>query len=599
MKFKIFTILILIILVGSSTNVHGAPSGDDGAPPPSGGGGGGGGGPQYYNYYIPLVFDETHTDGISEITIWLMQPSAVITSFAQDKSGTSVSQYQTPVKLTFNPKDNEGLTNGSVISTTAPALVVGQRLSQDIIEDKSFAYSILSDRMMGFEFIAPEDGYFNFLSSSSNVQINIDNPNVEAVLTETIAIPFTTVEIKVDKGTYINSTGPMNGAFISYKDGRSASMAVPDYLKGDNYIFDSEITSLRVDEIDQSSISIIPEEPTELLFIFKDGSTKKVNLFTAAEFVLDNNIRGINSSRGKIDVSLKIKIKYGGTVRSSLIQLFAASEMRAAEIYASPNTFSTNYAITSVQNALEPLYLDLSDPNNQGYFKSTKYKITKLKYETLSVINNDEFQIMYSEDALYSYVSSPGLIENPMAPSASFNNIPLNTQAAKNVSGLASTWYRSANIAVGKIEIVPGPIEEYTGQQLRIEIYSNGSLPASKFKIRIVIDDEDPIEETFDFIAVNETLVFKFDRFIQLGSTKMNVTVEVDIDDEVNELNEDDNYMEGNYNIDRNIRLRFSGYLSLSIVFVYILYRSREWQKKQKKMSRTHVDVLITEEVIE
>ena len=137
---------------------------------------------------------------------------------------------------------------------------------------------------------------------------------------------------------------------------------------------------------------------------------------------------------------------------------------------------------------------------------------------------------------------------------------------------------------VGKIEVIPGPVEEYTGQQIRIEIYSNGSLPASQFKIRIEIDEEDPIEETFDFLAANDTLLFKFDRFFEFGKTALNITVEVDIDDEVNEINEDDNFSKADINVEKNIRLRISGYLVLFIAFVYIIYISRQWQINQKKI---------------
>ena len=70
---------------------------------------------------------------------------------------------------------NEGLTNGSLIRLTAPAQVVGQRSSQDIVQDKSFSYSILPKRMMGFEYFSPFDGRLSLFSLNSGTTVNIQN----------------------------------------------------------------------------------------------------------------------------------------------------------------------------------------------------------------------------------------------------------------------------------------------------------------------------------------------------------------------------------------------------------------------------------------
>ena len=129
-----------------------------------------------------------------------------------------------------------------------------------------------------------------------------------------------------------------------------------------------------------------------------------------------------------------------------------------------------------------------------------------------------------------------------MDASLSFLNIPVNTQTSKNISGLESTWYRFPNVAIGNITVVPGPIEEYTGQIIRVEILSNGSLPSSKFTTVITIDDEEPLEFNFDFIPANTTVTFEFERFMEYGKDRINVTVNIDQLNEVNEINEDDNY---------------------------------------------------------
>lgn len=601
MKMRSFIMLLILIISTTVLAVDAASSGDDDDTPPaaSGSSAGGGGIPNEYTYYIPLIFAENHSDGMSEVAIWIVQPSVLTTSFAQDKSGTSITQYQEPVKLVFNPRDNAGLKNGSFVRTTSPALVIGQRLTQDIYSDQSFSYSILSDRMMGFEFIAPANGYINVMSSLFGATINVDNPSAEILTTRSINIPFEPIEFRVEKGAYINGTGPLSGAFISYEDGTSASMAVPRYLKGDNYAFDSDLASPRKDEIDRSFISILPEEPTELTVIYKNGDKKNITIFGETSIALDKNIRGINSSRGKIDVSIHNRYDYGGLTRKSMIQLFAGSEMRAGEMFASPTGFSSHYAVPNQATGFITLNYNGSDPNNRGYFLSMRQQMNITKYDTYAMISVNDAHIVLANDSLFSIVTSPGLTENPMYASTAFVNIPLNAQSGKNISGLEATWYRFPNLAVGNITVVPGPIEEYTGQVIRIEIKSNGSLPVSHFKLEIIIDEEEPIEKEFDFFPANETMVFEYDRFLEYGKEKINVTIRLDIDNEVNEINEDDNEGIGDFNVNENIRLRFSVVLAIALVILYFVFRIRKWLLNQKKVSRAHVDVLITEEVVE
>ncbi len=111
---------------------------------------------------------------------------------------------------------NEGLTNGSLIRLTAPAQVVGQRSSQDIVQDKSFAYSILPKRMMGFEYFSPFDGRLSLFSLNSGTTVNIQNIDGTNLIQ---SIDGSTLTIDVKIGSYINTSYPTLGVFFSNNEG--------------------------------------------------------------------------------------------------------------------------------------------------------------------------------------------------------------------------------------------------------------------------------------------------------------------------------------------------------------------------------------------
>ncbi len=593
-------VIALILMLTSVNYSSGSSSGDDGAvPPPVGGGGGGGGGsPEFYDYFVPLVFNSSNERGYSEVSIWAIQDSSLQTSFAMDKSGTNSIQTGTePVKLTFNPEDNSGLTNGSLIRSSSPLLVLGHRSSQDYTDDYSFGYSVLSSRMRGFEFNAPFTGWMSVITQNLDAEIKVESISEGVVYSYTVDPLTLTQSFYVEEGAYINTTSPLNGAFITFDPGAAATMAVPKYMKGDNYVFDASLYSNREDEIDRSYISIFPDEPTELDFIYKDGSIEKQVIFDTTKFNLNPDLRGINSSRGEIDVSFHMYFDYAGIGRYSTVQLFSASEMRAGELFVSPEGFTSHYGTIQNDTSIVTAEFDNTDPLNAGFYYSSRYKFNQSRYDVLSYNSETDSNILIANDSIFGIITSPGKIGNPMSPSFAFLNIPLNAQTSKNITGLEATWYRFPNLAVYVVEVIPGPLEEYTGQTIHIEIVSNGSLPASSFSLEIQIDDEELIVDELDFLQANSSLIYEFKRFFDYGKTELNITVKVDVDNEVNEINEDDNEVDFDFNVNTNVRLRFTGILIIVLVLSVIVYRIRRWIKRQNKIQRAHIDLIIEGEI--
>ncbi len=592
------TLIIILILLASTHNAIASSSGDESHPPAGGGGGGGGGGsPQFFDYFIPLVFNSSNPRGSSEIVVWSFQRTTIITTFALDKAGSNRMDLETkPTKLVFNTEDNIGLTNGSLIRSTAPLLVTGQRLTQDIYSDNSFAYSILPSRMMAFEFKAPFDGWLSIFTQQP-VEVRLDNPSLDfpkKFFSQGGIMPA----ISVREGDYINSTEPMLGAFISYTNGTSATIAMPRYLKGNDYVLDTDISAPREDEIDRSYIQIDPEKPTKIIFTYNDGHMENATIFDRTYFKLDSNLRAINSTRGYIDVSLHIQYEYAGVIRASTVQLASATEMRAGELFFVPSGYSSHFGIINTATSLiSVVYRE--DPSKPGYYLSSRRIFNRTRLDTYRIIPEDPGQIIVANDSLFSVVVSPGFVGNPMSPSIAFFNIPLNSQSTKYTQGLKSTWYRYPNLAVKSIEVVPGPPEEYTGQIIRVTILSNGSLPTGKFSLKIVIDDEEPFEKTYDFMQAGAVTVFEFRRFLNFGKTMLNVTVNLDINNDVNEINENDNFMRGDFNVLHNLRIRVSLYMILIATLIYIGYRVRKYLITQRDKNRQHIDAIITMEVEE
>ncbi len=593
-KLYCFTLILVLFISTNVVNSTGSSAGDEGSPPPppDSSSGASGGSPQFYDYYVPLVFNITHKHGLSEIIVWLVQPSLLITSFSINKAGQKQMEVSTPTKFTFNPIDNRGLTNGSLIRTTSPALVTGQRQTEDIYTDNSFAYSILSARMMGYEYKAPFDGWISLVTTSPSTTINIANPSKHA-RPWPISPGEITITLPVQEGAYINSTNPTNAAFISSEEGGSASMSVPGYLRGSYYIFDSNITSPRVDEIDHSLITVDPETPTELEFRYSNGEIDKKIIFEKEKFKLHPGLRSINSTRGDIVVNLAIKYKYAGLMRTSTIQLIAAPEMRAGELFATPKGYTSH--LSAINNRTQ-FITGIYDYQSDQYSLSSRLIFNRSSSQTLSYNGIDDSHVTLANNkSAFGFLSSPGKLGHPMSPSLAFINIPLNAQTGdENVTGILSTWYRFPNLAAYKIQVIPATHEEYTGQTIILEVISNGSLPASRFNLEITLDDETIVDEDYDFLQVNETLRFEIRRFISFGVSEMNILIDVDTEDQVDEINEEDNQLSFGVKIEENIRLRWSVYGIIIIIFLIVAIRLRKLILASRRSTRAHVDAIIS-----
>jgi hypothetical protein len=594
MKRFIVFILISIIIIASNASFSSASSaGEENPPPPPppGGGSSGGGSPQFFDYFVPFVFGEGHPHGVSEIIVWTISPTILITSFALDAAGSNQLNVPNPSKFTFNPEDNRGLTNGSLIRTTSPVLVSGQRTTEDIFHDHSFAYSILSSRMMGFEYTSPFNGFISLVSVSQDTTINIKHPG-EISIDWDIPIGQSTITLAVKEGTHINSTRPTNAAFISYLDGTSASMAVPGYLRGTNYIFDANVTTHKSEEIKRSYILIDPEKPTELEFKYSNGEKNTQIIFRRTKFELNSDLISINSSRGKIDVTLRNIFDYGGTTRSSTLQLIAAPEMRSGEFFVMPEGYSSH--LVAIQNNTS-FGTGVYDFTENAYKINSRHVLNKSSGMSYSFNSLDDSSLLVGSNSAFGFLSLPGKTGHPMSASLAFLNIPLNAQTNReNITGILATWYRFPNLAVMDISIDPSPHEEYTSQTVRVEVKSNGSLPASRFRLEITIDKKVEIDETYDFLQVNDTLVFKISKFISYGKNALNISVSVDIDDDVNEINEDDNKQSYGVKIKKNIRLRWSIYGLLIAITTYLIYRFGKFLRVKRRSARTHVDVILS-----
>jgi len=592
MKKLWITIIITILLTSSAfAATHASSAGGD-APPPSGnpsGGGGGGGSPQFYDYYIPLVFGPSNKLGESEIIFWTISPTAIITTFAQNEFGSNVARQDQPAKIVFKPSENRGLTNGSLIRTTAPVQMTGQRVNEDIYSDHSFAYTILPRRMMGFEYYAPFDGSLSILSLNQQTEVRVTRAGGETS-TYDLTIPAETVTVPVHRGDYINSSNPTVGAFYTTQDGVSASMAVPRYLHGANYYFDGNVAAPRDQEIDRSRVNIIPSQPTPLEVAYVNGTVASFNIFGPTEIKLDPNMRSIHADRGKLAVNLAIKFSYGGNSRASTVQLMSIDEMRAGEFFVTPDGYSTHF---SIGKSLTEFNFTRYDYQNDQYIANSRTKETGFEKNVIEVVSRYDSQFIIASDYLFGYSTSPGLASHPMAPSVSFVNVPLNPSTQKNITGLKATWYRYANLAVTGFQIIPGSLEEYTGQLIHIEVKANGTLPASHFKLKISIDGEAVIEESYDFLQVNDTLEFNIRKFLPIGKKSLHVSVNVDTDNTVSEINEDDNTLDQTLPVQRNFRLRFSLILILIGIIVYSIYRLRKWLKQRQKVNRAHVDAIL------
>ena len=594
MKSNVLFFLMLLICSLMPLSGNASSAGDDDSPPPEGGGpagGGGGGSPQYFDYYVPLIFSESSKYGESQVIIWTYTSSAVITTFSQDGFGRNVVQYQEPTKLIFTPSLNEGLTNGSLIRLTAPAQVVGQRSSQDIVQDISFAYSILPKRMMGFEYFSPFDGRLSLFSLNSGTTVNIQN--IDGTNLIQLIPDGSTLTIDVKIGSYINTSYPTLGVFYSNDEGFSASMAVPRYLHGQSYYFSGDITSPRQNEIDMSYLRINPDSPTVIQFQYRTGLSKNVTIFEKSDFILSNDLVGFYSYNSKVEANLRIKFAYGGIIRSSTIQLMAIEEMNSAELFLNPANYSSYYSLyESTTNYNFTTY----DYNNDNYISETRGSLSGLKYETISINNLIDPQILLTTKQVFGFSTLPGKSSHPMSPSLAFLNLPLNTQSFQNITGLKSTWYRFPNLAVINTEIIPGPLEEYTGQLIKVEIKANGSLPVSKFKLEITIDDELEIVETFNFLQVNRSLTFEIRKFMELNVESLNITVDVDVDDEVSELNENDNYKQYDFEVYTNTRLRSTIYLVILVLIGVSIKTIRDKYLRKLKLDRSSVDLILEKE---
>lgn len=587
-------LLVLIFLVSVSTNysVTIASSSEGDPVPPSGGtGGGGGGGFLFFDYYIPLIFDETHPDGLASVSVTTFQPSLMITSFAMDESGVNQRSYDTPTTIFFDPSKSPGLTNGSLIRLTSPAQVVVHRLTDDISEDKSFAYTVFPDRMRGFEYRAPFDGYATVFTEDQLTNVNFLFPNGTS-LTRTIFQPFAPQTYPVVKGTYINTTEFTTVTFYSpdHETGYKAALGIPRYLRGSEYIIPQNLYDLDKNETDLSYVEIIPTAPTEIVFTYKGGENRTFEIFGQSTFSLSSDLVGIHAIRAEIDVNLFFVSQYGGLTRSSSIQMIEAPEMRAGEIFAIVPGFSASFAILQPQTNFT-----VAEYTEQGYLLANRGPFELEKYDSVSIPTKLEPSIAIGNNSLFGVSVSPGRSGHFMDASMAFVLLPLNQQTLyRNVSGITATWYRFTNLAIGSIDIFPDPAEEFSSLLIEIKVISNGSLPSSSFKLEVDLDDEVIIEDEIDFLPVGETLTYSYRTFLRYNQQNMSLSVQVDVENEVTEINEDDNNFSGTIEVFENLRLRVSIGL---VVFAALAFIGRTIYKKIKlarQIQKSRVDAILT-----
>ncbi|MEC8705027.1 MAG: hypothetical protein VXX61_04920, partial [Asgard group archaeon] len=125
---------------------------------------------------------------------------------------------------------------------------------------------------------------------------------------------------------------------------------------------------------------------------------------------------------------------------------------------------------------------------------------------------------------------------------------------------------------------------------------ANGSLPVSKFKIEITIDDELEIVDTFNFLQVNRSLIFEIRKFMELNVESLNITVDVDVDDEVSEINENDNYKQYDFEVYTNTRLRSTIYLVILVLIGVSIKTIRDKYLQKLKLDRSSVDLILEKE---
>ena len=577
-------LVFLILLVPLSTTHAGSAEGDPA--PPSGGSSnsGGGGGPDIFYYFIPLIFGENHTDGESKVVIWTFQPTQIQTSFSIDNAGLNSLRLDAPSRVEFSPSTSPGLTNGSLIITVGPAQVVGMRDTQDILSDTSFSYSILPARMMGFEYISPFDGYFSVFTRSQNTELRTSEGDFY------IADPFESTTIPVHSGEYINSTQPIIGAFYSQDNsGTSASLGVPFFLQGKEYIFNGDLSANRAEEVDHSFIKVIPSTPTELNITYSNGTVAKSEIFGETQLYLDENIRGVSALRGRITVSIEKVVDYSYIARRSTVELMAAPEMRAGELFSLFDGFSTSLAIINPSTNLTVI-----EYTNQGYILSTRDAPIYGTFDALTYGQIPGRQLVLGNHSLFAIASSPGYATYAMAPSMSFLPFPMNTQTIyRNVTGATATWYRFTNLAVESIEFLPSSPEKFTGLKLRVTFISNGTLPAGNFSLTISINDELVVDDSVSFLRVNDTIVYEFDEFLQFDKSEIKVLAKIDTQDSVSELDENDNEMIEIKPIANNLRIDLSLYLFITLIVLYIIRRIYLSWKKKKQIEKSKFDAIL------
>ncbi|MDH5403837.1 MAG: hypothetical protein OEY49_15175, partial [Candidatus Heimdallarchaeota archaeon] len=372
MKRLVFLLIIGIILGSLPVNPFDAPGGEDNSSPPSSGGGGGG--PQYYDYLIPLVFNNSHPDGESEVSIWLFQQTVIYTSFILDEFGSTAMRIYYPTKLTFSPSVNTGLTNGSLIRVLQiPAQVVGHRSTEDVYSDNSFSYTVLPNRMLGFEFISPLSGIISVIGLQAGTEVVITHPDEEYGTSSFIFDPSDPLVLNVVEGSIIVSTYPITGAFYhSSSLGTYTTLAVPSYFFGRTYIFDGELNAPNFNEYDRSYIGINPSESTEIRFIFSNRSYVDSIIFGPTHIKLDRDLVGIHAKRGELEVHIRQQVDYGGLTRISSVQLFSAENMFAAQLFIIPTEFSSHYGVIQANTSYNRGYFD-ELINNYAYVSPWTY----------------------------------------------------------------------------------------------------------------------------------------------------------------------------------------------------------------------------------
>lgn len=587
---KAITLITLLLISGIgiqtlAANAGSSSGGDPPQPPSDSTASSGAAGSRYFNYWIPLVFTEAPY-GPTIITFTSVSPVQIIPHFDSLTMNGSISLPEFGY-FALSTEYEPYLANGTWFETTGPVQVTVMSYNgvlENETNDYSWSYAVLPTNMWDQKYVVNYDdtllaimpGYDGisatvFSPPTANGQRSSNDIDLNYIGNVTL--------LRADAGTVVYSESAIwlvqfNG---NPETGTFAMAGIPSILWDNQYLISDDVTPGEPPN-ETSSFDFIPPQAGTLTMLSDDSynelefdanQTVSVPL-DSQEFECRRRAFGVNEDSNEFPGVLRFMfIDQQERLHVSTIPLIGRDKLSFAEIYftlpllpgremsAGAIEDETAISMYTVDKDGNPM-LTTPELYSAGQFVSIP------DFYALAIANKSI--LAYEAASQYYNDSTLASIAQILFPQNMVSQYPTD-------EAIYPSWYRMPNLAIHEVRFDPYPLTKVQNAIMEVEIINNGTQITGPFSVQINVNGVEKYRERRDNgLRPDEIYEISVQEFQWFSRDVLTYSINVDIDNDIIELSEDDNTIQGSEEVVFNPRLRLLVYAFITALVVRVIF---------------------------